>query len=195
MGPVCHIYLIEHSASGKAYVGQTRNCPEKRWAQHGKADSVIGRALREFGADAFSFRVVETVPLLDANECERLLMLSLNSVEPGGFNSFRGSTSVRAYEASPATVEKKRLARLGKKLSDDHRAAVAAANRRKAKDPTICAKISLAKKGKPISEATLAALRARKGRKLVPCSDEKRRRISIARKIGFATRNGIGVFA
>lgn len=190
------IYMIRHRESGMTYIGQTKNTLERRWAQHRWSNSsLLSAAVREFGRDAFDVSVLATAPLLKLNELERAFIAEHDCIHPKGLNHIRGSTSVRPYEESEELRARRSASARGRPLSDEHRKKVAEANRRRASDPDIRAKISAAKKGKPISEATLAALRARKGTKFGPCSPERALRISLAKKAAFAARKRIGVFA
>src|ERR1700704_6243808 len=55
------VYVIEHIASGKSYVGVTE-WPDGRRKTHfnsPRAKFAIGRAIREFGSDAFTWREVD----------------------------------------------------------------------------------------------------------------------------------------
>ena len=45
--------------NGKHYIEQTTKTPEQRFKQHAKADSVIGKVIRKYGAENFSIEVLE----------------------------------------------------------------------------------------------------------------------------------------
>lgn len=63
------IYLITNKVNGKKYVGQHCGDKDSRWKQHlatalKKQDpKPLYRAMRKYGTDNFSYRVLETIPL------------------------------------------------------------------------------------------------------------------------------------
>lgn len=84
----CGIYLITHVASGRGYVGQSRDI-ERRWKEHGATDkprSHLEKALRCYGRDAFRFEVLEVCPPEELDARERDLIASLGTLSPRGFN-------------------------------------------------------------------------------------------------------------
>lgn len=54
------IYLISNTKNSKKYIGLTTQGCKKRFAQHCKADSVIGRAIRKHGKDNFKIEVIDS---------------------------------------------------------------------------------------------------------------------------------------
>ena len=91
------IYIYEHKATGKGYVGLTINRNRRAWqhaalARSGKArPGSIQHALHQFGPDAFSFRVLEENipgPLLPLRE--RHWIEAMKTLKPNGFNQNRG---------------------------------------------------------------------------------------------------------
>jgi group I intron endonuclease len=61
---ICGVYKITHIASGKSYIGISKNI-ERRWIQHkswantGKRKSAIYAAFQKYGIDAFSWQIIE----------------------------------------------------------------------------------------------------------------------------------------
>jgi group I intron endonuclease len=56
------IYKITNKTTGQIYIGRTK-CPEKRWHMHRRALThfYIHNAIRAYGAENFTFEVIETV--------------------------------------------------------------------------------------------------------------------------------------
>lgn len=54
------IYLISNTKNSKKYIGLTTQGCEKRFAQHCKADSVIGRAIRKHGKNNFKIEAIDS---------------------------------------------------------------------------------------------------------------------------------------
>ena len=93
-GVIC--YVATHNESGKHYVGISKHGLKARQSQH-EHDAVMKRnegpfhmALREFGKDAFAWRVVaegeaEVIKLL-----EQVLIERLGAARLGGFNAVGG---------------------------------------------------------------------------------------------------------
>jgi group I intron endonuclease len=100
------IYCIEHTESGKKYVGQARTHRENhgryrpfgaeaRFRHHvseaisntkHKTGHLLGVDIRAYGKDAFTVRVLETCDLDKANERETYWIAALNTVYPAGYN-------------------------------------------------------------------------------------------------------------
>lgn len=84
----CGIYLITHLASGRCYVGQSRDIA-RRWKEHGatsKPRSHLEKALRRYGRDAFCFEVLEVCSPELLDEREREHIARLGTLAPRGFN-------------------------------------------------------------------------------------------------------------
>lgn len=86
-----YIYKITNQINGKIYVGQTRFAVTTRLAQHAKCDSVIGRAIRQFGIENFSVEIVDVVSDRDADAVETELIDRLGSRVPNGYNVAPGA--------------------------------------------------------------------------------------------------------
>ncbi len=88
-----HIYLITNKINSRQYVGRTtRADPRRRWSEHKKdgrktGKCIISNALRKYGADAFTFEVIET--LTDPHvlaEREAFWIGHYNTLSPNGYN-------------------------------------------------------------------------------------------------------------
>lgn len=96
------VYVITSTVDGRVYVGKSVD-PEKRWEQHrssarvGKAGPLY-QAIREDGAAAFEFRVVETCGTEDAAfDAERQWVDRLSATDPErGFNRTIGGNGPAA---------------------------------------------------------------------------------------------------
>ncbi len=125
------IYLLTNLTNGKRYVGQTRLPLARRWKQHLRdanngSTTLIGRALRKYGAHAFSSSVLCTCASqkeLDARECEYISVLGTHSslgkgynLTAGGFGGQHGAVGpMTGKRHSSATRERMRKAHEGKK--------------------------------------------------------------------------------
>ena len=96
------IYVIVNKANGHRYVGQTINF-RKRFIQHRTKThlwrSVIGRAIRKHGKDAFEFMVLErcAVDSLDPREVHHIAVLQPE------YNMTPGGTGTRGHVVTPKT--------------------------------------------------------------------------------------------
>ncbi|MES2155432.1 MAG: GIY-YIG nuclease family protein [bacterium] len=111
------IYIITNTETGNRYIGQTRNF-HKRFIQHRtkthQARSVIGRAFRKHGKDAFEFAVLERciVEDLDAREIHHIATLRPEyNMTPGGTGG-KGKTFPLAARANLSIKGKEQWARM-----------------------------------------------------------------------------------
>lgn len=81
------IYRITNTINGKIYVGQTRIGTFKRFQQHTKADTPLGRAIRKYGVDNFKINILSTTNEQDeANKLEEHFIKEHQCVVPDGYN-------------------------------------------------------------------------------------------------------------
>jgi group I intron endonuclease len=131
------VYVIRHLSSGRTYVGSTVDT-HRRWRQH-KASFLRGdhpaeylmRTFRKYGADAFEFLLLEETENLVERENHWIKVLNPE------FNVAPVAGSVLGIKRSDETKKKMSLAfrgkpkdgssRVGKKLSESHRASLARA--------------------------------------------------------------------
>lgn len=104
-------YIYCHtSPSGKKYIGQTLQTPEKRWGKNGihyDLNTPFGKAIAKYGWDLFSHEILLT---LEANSREELIkkmnikeeeyIISLNTYVPNGYNchAIKHSGNVKTNE-------------------------------------------------------------------------------------------------
>ena len=100
------IYLVEHEASNRQYVGLTIVSIEERWRRHveqaamGRIKSVdsLHAAVREHGPDQFSIRVIDRgTTKAGLENRERDWIAKLNTRSPNGFNISPGGGSGGAH--------------------------------------------------------------------------------------------------
>ena len=95
------IYKIINLINGKLYVGQTKFSVEKRFKEHAKADSLIGRAIRKYGIENFKLEIIEICKTFtELNEREIFWIKELNCKVPNGYNISDGGAfySVKKVE-------------------------------------------------------------------------------------------------
>ncbi|MDY2630074.1 MAG: GIY-YIG nuclease family protein [Clostridium sp.] len=82
------IYKITNLVNDKIYIGQTSKGAFKRFNQHSKANSLIGRAIRKYGVDNFLVEVIDNCDEeRTANELEYFYINENKSVVPNGYNA------------------------------------------------------------------------------------------------------------
>ena len=81
------VYKITCLINRKLYIGQTRKSVEKRFKQHARANSLIGRAIRKYGVENFKIEIIEHCESkAQLNERENFWIDTLNSKKPNGYN-------------------------------------------------------------------------------------------------------------
>ncbi len=110
------IYVVTHKASGRQYVGQTKERTVRdRWNKHieevtktsRKSRRPLIEAIRKYGPSAFTFRKVDdAASLAELNEKERHWINKLGTLVPRGFNRSRGGQGLETGKA--VTVRGKR---------------------------------------------------------------------------------------
>lgn len=174
------VYVIEHRASGKQYVGMTRQRPERRWQHHRWSATApqckrtyFRRALAKHGPEAFDWRVVWRggagfMPLV-----ERALIARR---KPAYNMSTGGESGSAGVPMSAHTKQRIREAIAGKPKTVEHRAALAESTRRRMADPAVRENLrqkGLGKTHSPAARQKVSA--AAKGRKDSPETTERRK--------------------
>lgn len=93
------IYKITNILNGKIYIGQTTRTPQKRFDEHSKADSLLGKDIQTFGKENFSIEILvecQTPEELDAQET--FFIEKLNCKLPNGYNTKNGGNLTREYK-------------------------------------------------------------------------------------------------
>jgi group I intron endonuclease len=111
------IYLITNKVNGKKYVGQHCGDDETRWKQHLKAALKLEnpiplyRAIRKYGSENFSYKILETIPLekgpkyLDEREIHWIKEMK-SFISENGYNVTRGGQGVVSYYCSSERSKK-----------------------------------------------------------------------------------------
>jgi group I intron endonuclease len=132
------VYLITNKVNGKRYIGQTSQSLDERWRCHKKMSSgclLIKQAIKKYGAENFTTKVIVIADKKNANYYERKLIEIWKTKAPNGYNLTDGGEGV--LHPSIETRQRMREAQLGKKQSKETRE-----------------KISKALKGRVFSEET-----------------------------------------
>jgi group I intron endonuclease len=163
---VSGIYCFEHKATGRCYVGQSKNIERRRkghfeMARNGSATH-FHKALRLYGAEAFTFSILEECSQeLDRREkhwIERTAAYWLGfNMTPGGETSpllvpevaAKVSAKMKGRKKSPEHIAKVSAARRGVPQTAEAIAARSAGLTGRKLSPEHARKISEAKKGKP----------------------------------------------
>lgn len=169
------IYKLRNKLNRKCYIGQTTNSVEIRLAGHFRTkESPIGRALRKYGLQSFSIKILDTASSLAILNEKEVYWISRykTMVSQGGYNIAVGGGGT-----------------VGVKLTKERKAAVAAANKRRpapmtGRNHTIEArqKMSLASKGRKLSPEWRRKIGlAGKGRRHTPETCEKIRQAKLGK--------------
>ena len=115
-----YIYLIRNKESGKCYVGQTTQQPDRRFKGHlsmakrvleGRSDRrmLIANAINKHGLDAFSRHILEICPTREKlGEAEDRWIKFYNSLAPNGYNLRAGGLHNNGAGVSEETRQRMR---------------------------------------------------------------------------------------
>ena len=119
-------YLYKIAVGGKVYIGTAIN-PSKRWREHSRAKSPVGHAIRKYGLDKTTFKVIgqrRTAKAIHA--LERAAIVRLRTRAPHGYNISKSGNGC------PHTPKWYRAIKR-RSANPKYRAHVASANRRTAR--------------------------------------------------------------
>jgi group I intron endonuclease len=192
------IYIVEHVASGRRYVGKSVNV-EKRVREHffpsqvARSSSYLHSAIAKYGREAFVWRLLEECASAEeAGDREVHWIEALGTRAPGGFNLTAGGEGVPGRVLSEETKEKIRRSNLGQKRSAETRENVRRSRIGKKLSAAHRAAQSVGKMGRIVSEETRQKIRiANMGNKSAAgrvVSAETRAKISAAAKRRHASK-------
>jgi group I intron endonuclease len=83
------VYKIENLINGKCYIGISNNY-KRRWREHKKSPYAVGKAIRKYGVDNFSFEVIYCASTFEhVMEMETFFIKEYNS-KKAGYNLTEG---------------------------------------------------------------------------------------------------------
>lgn len=149
----CGIYRIYHKDTGKSYIGQSYNI-EGRIRGHFKClrnnthiNVHLQRAFNLYGESSFETQIVEVCESSELTEKEQF-WIDTALYYAGVYNiALIAGPGRKGVKASLETIQKQREAQLGKKLSEEHKAALLKANIGNKRSEETCKKISEKAKG------------------------------------------------
>ena len=81
------IYCITCLLNGMKYVGQTTRSVERRFKEHARAKNHLGNAIRKYGRENFTIKILEKCETPDQlNEREIFWIREINCKSPNGYN-------------------------------------------------------------------------------------------------------------
>jgi group I intron endonuclease len=112
-----HIYKFTHKESGKSYIGQTVQDPNRRRLEH-ISDSKhstktyhFHNALRKYGIDAFTFEIIaEATTLVELNNLEELFVEKFDCYQNGYNIRKAGGNKLHAEESKQRMSESQKAA-------------------------------------------------------------------------------------
>ena len=85
------IYLITNRINGKQYVGQTSRSLKRRFYEHSRHKSAIGKAIKKYGRENFTIETIDVCETFEmANEREQYWIAFYGCVAPNGYNLTEG---------------------------------------------------------------------------------------------------------
>lgn len=128
----CCVYLLRNTINGMKYVGVSWSL-RRRIKDHkkktGPTRSYIRNAINQYGIEAFELSVLHLGERRDCLEREKQFIEEHGSLVPAGYNICGGG------QGSVAAITGERNYWYGKKLSEEHKAAMSRANKGKTLTP------------------------------------------------------------
>ena len=150
------LYLLTCSTGGKRYIGITSIPWKDRWRCHKNWAARGGRghlqaAIRKYGSDAFTMRVLCKADWEELNRLEPLAIKSYETLSPNGYNLASGGEQ---FLHSEETRQKISAILTGRTHSAETKRKISRAHMGKKVSAETCRRISEAKKGTVLSDET-----------------------------------------
>ena len=103
------VYCITNHVNGKRYIGITSRSIEKRFAEHCKADSYIGKAIRKHGVENFSMFEIDYASSISELYEKEMLWIEQYKTFDDGYNLTLGGEGIRTFkkiEADYSSLQK-----------------------------------------------------------------------------------------
>jgi group I intron endonuclease len=131
------VYVIEHTASGKKYVGSSAESFKSRWGQHRHRlrkgthhSSYLQHAWDKYGEDSFVFRIVKRTTPEEAVESEQAFIDLYQACDRmRGYNIAPIAGSRLGIKHTDEARANMSAAMMGRKCSVEHRARIGAASK------------------------------------------------------------------
>lgn len=139
------IYGIENLINHKIYIGQTTREIKIRFREHRSADSMIGKAIRKYGAKKFVAVMLEECETQEQlKECEIFWIKKLNCKAPNGYNLTDGGDGI----INPSEEVRKKISESekGKKVSIATRQKISSSH--KGKKPSVEMRLTMSESQK-----------------------------------------------
>lgn len=110
------VYCIENLINNKQYIGIAVDY-SRRWNDHksGNASRILYAAFQKYGVENFNFEVIDILPEDEAKELEVLLIKTLRTKAPAGYNITEGGEGTVGCIPSKETRQKMSKSRTGKR--------------------------------------------------------------------------------
>ena len=116
MGVYGVVYTIIDGTNDFEYIGQTTRSVEKRFKEHSRENTYIGRAIRAHGAENFVIVILKKCANKDEMDFwERHLIKSYDTMSPKGYNCTEGGDGLVGLKHTPEHCAKIAAALTGKK--------------------------------------------------------------------------------
>ena len=123
------VYLILNLVNGKKYVGQTVKTAAKRFNEHARQDSMIGRAIRKHGKENFRYGVIKScASKSEMDYWEKFFIKTLKTKSPRGYNLTDGGGGCIGF--AEEVLAKMSAKRKGVPKSSEHRIKLALSHRK-----------------------------------------------------------------
>ncbi len=106
-----YIYKITNTVNNKAYIGQTKQEPEKRWKSHknsihyNNGCPLLCKAFRKYGIDKFKFEIIVICFDNSLNKMEEHYIKKYNTFGINGYNATKGGEPGAFFTGKKHTPE------------------------------------------------------------------------------------------